>query len=317
LAVPYYRINNVDWLDLFIDFLNINMGSRIVYYGVILPISVLPFPILYALSDLTYLVLYKMLGYRKKVVLGNIQRSFPDKTDKEHRQIMNQFYHHFCDLMVESLKCFTISQKQIAKRMKFRNNEILADFYKNGQDLIMIGGHYNNWEYIAVALGLGFDFLPVGIYKPLTNKFFDEKMRKSRGKYGLLLTPMKETSNTIAKDFGKPKAIVFGADQSPSNPDKAFWTTFLNQPTPVFYGPEKFAKEFNMPAVFSTIHKVKRGYYEVEHQIICANSAAAPYGYITKQHVQFLENDIRHQPQYWLWTHKRWKHKPKSDTIIS
>jgi Kdo2-lipid IVA lauroyltransferase/acyltransferase len=293
------------------------MGSRMLYYGVIIPISLLPFPLLYVLSDITYVVLYKLIGYRKKVVLGNLQRSFPEKSEKEHSVIMNQFYHHFCDLMVESLKCFTISERQITKRMKFRNNEILADFHAQGRDLIMIGGHYNNWEFIAVALGIGFDFLPIGIYKPLTSKFFDEKIRKSRSKYGLMLTPMKQTAETIATNFGKPKAIVFGADQSPSNPDRAYWTTFLNQPTPVFYGPEKFAKEFNMPAVFSTIHKVRRGYYEVEHQIITDKPNETPYGYITTQHVRMLEKDILNQPQYWLWTHKRWKHKPKSDTLIS
>jgi KDO2-lipid IV(A) lauroyltransferase len=293
------------------------MGSRIVYYGVLLPISYLPFPFLYLLSNCAFFWMYRVFGYRKKVVLRNIQNSYPEKSAVENQVIMKQFYRHLCDLIVESIKGFTISEKQITKRMKFRNNEVLKPFYDSGKDVIMIGGHYNNWEYIAVAVGLSFEFIPVGIYKPLTSEFFDEKMRKSRGKYGLRLTPMKQTAETIAAKWEKPKAVIFGADQSPSNPERAYWTSFLNQPTPVFYGPEKFAKEFNLPVIFTTIHKVKRGHYEVQHEVICENSADTEYGFITKKHVHLLEKDINHLPQYWLWTHKRWKHKPKADTVIN
>ncbi len=271
----------------------------------------MPFFMLYGLSDFVYLVLYKLIGYRKKVVFTNIQKSFPSKTLKEQKFIMDEFYKHFCDLILESIKGFTISEKDIKERMVFKNNEVLKPYFDKGKDVVMVGGHYNNWEYLAVGIGLSFDYLPIGIYKPLSNKFFDEKMRLSREKYGLKLTPMKATKDTFATDFGRPKAMIFGADQSPSNVERCHWTTFLNQDTPVFFGPEKFAKDFDCPVFFSTIHKVKRGHFEVVHQLITDKPQETEHSEITEAHVRLLENDIVNLPQYWLWTHKRWKHSHK------
>ncbi len=284
------------------------MGAKLAYYLLIIPISRLPFFMLYGLSDLTYFWLYRVFGYRKKVVLTNIEKSFPEKSKAEHKIMMDKFYRHFCDLVLESIKGFTISEDKIKRRMVFKNNELLKPYFDQGKDIIMVGGHYNNWEYLAVGIGLCFDFIPVGIYKPLSSKFFDEKMRKSREKYGLRLTPMKETKNTFEADFGTPKAMIFGADQSPSNVERCHWTTFLNQDTPVFFGPEKFAKEFDLPVFFSTIHKVKRGHFEVVHQLITDKPRETQPTEITEAHVRLLEKDINANPEYWLWTHKRWKH---------
>jgi KDO2-lipid IV(A) lauroyltransferase len=291
------------------------MGGKIAYYLLIIPISRLPFFLLYGLSDLTFFLLYRVFGYRKKVVLTNISKSFPEKTKKEHKEIMVKFYRHFCDLVLESIKGFTISEEKIKKRMVFKNNEVLEPYFKDGKDLIMVGGHYNNWEYLAVGIGLCFDFIPVGIYKPLTSKFFDEKMRSSRERYGLKLTPMKQTKDTFATNFGKPKAMIFGADQSPSNVERCHWTTFLNQDTPVFFGPEKFAKEYDLPVFFSTIHKVKRGHFEVTHQLITDKPKDTELAEITEAHVRLLEQDIIDKPEYWLWTHKRWKHAHKRPRV--
>ena len=287
------------------------MGSKIIYYLVIIPISRMPFFMLYGLSDFLFFVLYRVVKYRAKVVVKNIENSFPEKSQKEHQQIMADFYRHFCDLIVESIKGFTISDDKISKRIVFSNNEVLKPYFDQGKDIIMVGGHYNNWEYLAVGIGLSFDFVPVGIYKPLSDKFFDEKMRNSREKYGLKLTPMKETKETFARDYGKPKAMIFGADQSPSNVERCHWTTFLNQDTPVFFGPEKFAKEYDLPVFFSTIHKLRRGHYEVVHQLITDKPNSTEVSEITEAHVRLLESDIMAVPQFWLWTHKRWKHSSK------
>ncbi|MFT7158584.1 MAG: KDO2-lipid IV(A) lauroyltransferase [Parvicella sp.] len=283
------------------------MGGKIAYYLLILPISRMPFFVLYGLSNFTFFVLYRIVGYRKKVVIKNIKNSFPDKTQAEHKKIMTQFYRHFCDLILESIKGFTISKKQISKRIVFTNNELLDSAFQQNKDLIMVGGHYNNWEYLAVGIGISFKHLPTGIYKPLSSAFFDEKMRTSRGRFGLMLTPMKEAKEMFATDYGRPKAVIFGADQSPSNPNRCYWTEFLNQDTGVFLGPEKFAKEYDLPVFFSTISKVKRGHYEVTHQLITDTPKETKDGEITEAHVKLLEKDINHLPQYWLWTHKRWK----------
>ena len=285
------------------------MGNRLVYYFFILPISVLPYFGLYLLSDITFLVLFQMLGYRKKVVFRNLKNSFPKKSDKELHVIMEKFFRHFCDLIVEGLKGFTISEKQLNQRMTARNPEVLNRFFDEGKDVILVGGHYNNWEILASGIGLTTKLLPIGIYKPLSNEYFDRKMKSSRERYRLLMCPMNETREFLEKDFGIPKVTIFGIDQSPSNTKRCHWMTFLNQDTPVFFGAEKYAVELNSPVVFGTIHKVKRGFYELEYEVLCETPMETANGEITEMNTKRLEKDIIKKPEFWLWTHRRWKHK--------
>lgn len=283
------------------------MGTKILYYLIILPISYLPYPILYGMSDFAYFVGFVLIGYRKKVVLGNIQRSFPEKSDAEHKKIMRKFYHHFFDLIVESLKGFTVSEKQIRKRMKMGDDKILHELKKTGRDIILVGGHYNNWEIFAHGIGLYCPQQPIGIYKPLKNQFFNQKMLDSRQKFGLLMCSMKETKQYFDQDFDKPKMIIFGSDQSPSNAAKAYWMNFLNQETGVLFGAEKYAKDYNYPVVYGRINKVKRGHYTVDFSLVTEHPQDEPYGMITQKHTKELEKDIVDKPEYWLWSHKRWK----------
>lgn len=283
------------------------MGAKILYYLVLIPISRLPYPILYAFSDFICFVLYRVTGYRKKVVLNNLKKSFPEKTEKEIKQIAKRFYSHLCDLIVESIKGFTISEKQLLKRVTYKNNELLQKYFDQGQSIIIIAGHYNNWELVGTNAGAVLSHQAIGIYKPLTNQFFDQKMRISRERFGLIMTPMKETKESMERDYGRPFALIFAADQTPSNVTKCYWTNFLNQETPVFFGPEKLAAEHNVPVIFSTINKKRRGMYEVSHQLITEHPPELPYGEITKKHVELLEKDIQLIPQFWLWSHKRWK----------
>ncbi len=285
------------------------MGSRFVYYFVILPISVLPYPLLYLLSDFLFLILFQLIGYRKKVVFTNIKNSFPQKTEEELKTIQRKFYSHFCDLIIESLKGFTITEKQINERMKFRNPEVLNRFYDEGKDVILVGGHYNNWEIFACGIGLSSKHIPIGIYKPLNNPYFDRKMKISRERFKLVMCPIKEIKEYLGKDFGVPKTTIFAIDQSPSNTLKCHWMTFLNQDTPVFYGAEKYAKEYNSPVVFGAIRKVKRGFYEVEYEVLFENPKNTTINEITEMNTKRLEKDINDKPEFWLWTHRRWKHK--------
>ena len=285
------------------------MGSKIAYYGLILPISYLPYFLLYALSDFVFVVMYYIVGYRKKVILKNIKNSFPEKTEIEHKRIMRKFYHHFCDLILESLKGFTIPEKQLRKRFKLRNPEVADQFYEQGKDVVFTGGHYNNWEILASGINCELKHLPIGIYKPLHNKFFNSKMKSSRERFGLVLCSMRETKETFEKKFDEPNGIIFGIDQSPSNNKKCHWMTFLNQETAVFFGAEKYAKEYNRPVIFCSIHKVKRGYYEGELHLVSDNPAATANGELTELNTKILEKDIIANPEFWLWSHKRWKLK--------
>jgi len=284
------------------------MITKIFYYLLILPISLLPYPLLYLISDFLFLMMYRLIGYRKKVVFANLKNSFPNKSDQELKAIMANFYRHLCDIIMESMKGFTVSEKQLRKRLVIKNPEFSNYFADKGQSIIFVGGHYNNWEICAQAFSMYSNHVCIGIYKPLSNQFINDKIYTSRSKYGMNLVSMKQTKKSF-EECGKPKAIVFGSDQNPSNPKRAHWVNFLNQDTAVLFGVEKYAKDYNWPVVFVSISKVKRGHYEVEYSLITDKPIEQPHGKITEDFTKRLEQDIINQPQYWLWSHKRWKHK--------
>lgn len=295
-----------------------NLPGKVLYYLVILPVSALPFFILYRLSDLLFVVFYYLIGYRKKIIAGNIQRSFPEKSAAEQKKIVKAFYRHFCDLIVESLKVFSITREQVEERMKFVNPEVVNRYFEQGKSVILAGGHYNNWELFAVAIDQAVKHQSIAIYKPLSNKFFDVKMRSTRSKYGLEMISIKDVKSVFEKNKGALTLTIFGADQSPGNVKKAYWTKFLQQDTAVLFGTEKFAKEYNYPVIFGCIHKISRGHYSVEFRELVDQPAAAPYGAITEAHTKMLEQDILQKPEFWLWSHRRWKHKrPIEQSVIA
>ena len=273
-----------------------------------MPISLLPFRVLYILSDGLFLLFYYIVGYRKKVVMKNIKNSFPEKTTLEQNEICRGFYKHFCDLIVESLKIFTVSNKEVNKRMVFKNPEFIQRYFENKQSIIMAGGHLNNWELFAVAIDEAIGHQAIGIYQPLTNQFFDKKMRDTRSKYGLRMISTKSVKKVLDEEKDKITAMIFASDQSPSNPNNCYWTKFLNQDTGVLFGVEKYAKEYNYPVVYGRINKEKRGYYSYEFFEVCDNPSKTSYGEITEKFTSMLEKDIIESPAFWLWSHKRWKH---------
>jgi len=269
----------------------------------------LPFRVLYVISNGLYILMYNVIGYRKKVVLQNITRSFPNKTTAEHIQITKGFYRHFCDLVLESIKVFTISQVEVNQRMKVINPDFLDRFYQQGKTVIVAGGHYNNWELFAVAIDAPIKHKAVAIYKPLSSLFFDKRMRESRSKYGLEMISTRKVADEFKRDSAPLRAIIFGIDQSPRSAEKSYWSTFLNQDTAMLFGTEKYAKEYNLPVVYARINKVSRGHYVTEFVEAIENPLNTSYGEITKRMNELLEKDILKQPEYWLWSHKRWKHK--------
>lgn len=285
----------------------------ILFYLLVKPISMLPFRVLYAISDGLYWLLYRLFGYRRKVVSTNIRKSFPEKTAEECLAIERAFYRHFFDLIVESVKHFSISEKTLLERFKVLNPELVDAYAKKGKSIFVLAGHYGNWEYAAIGLDPQILHKASGIYHPLKSKFWNKKVADSRGKYGTMLVSKKELEGYFEKTQQQPIATIFGTDQSPSNPYRAYWMTFLNQDTPVFFGAEKYAKDFDQPLFFGKISKVKRGYYEMYFELITDTPNEEPYGAITEKHVRILEEQIREAPQYWLWTHKRWKREKPAD----
>ncbi len=275
-------------------------------------ISILPFPLFYLVSDGIYLLLYRIIGYRKKVVYQNLKNSFPEKKHEELKKIEKQFYHYLVDLFLETLKTLTISKKEAIKRCKLNSKAILLfnELYTQKQSCILVMGHFGNWEWAGNTFSLINQQQLYVIYHPLTNKHFDKLMYDMRTRFGSKLYAMKDTMRGMISNRNEINATAFIADQTPS-PENAYWTTFLNQDTPVFWGTEKIAQKLNYPVVYVTINRVKRGFYEVNAEILVKEPKNTKEGEISELHTRQLEKDIKAQPEIWLWSHRRWKHKRK------
>lgn len=278
-------------------------------FGFINLISLLPFWVLHRISDVLFLLIYYIVGYRKKLVLENIQRSFPHKSAEEIRRIRKEFYRHFADLMVESLKSSTMGQKAFQKRYFITNQHLLDAYYEKGKSIIILSPHTGNWEWI-------FSLVPVipydvyAVYQRLTNPNMDAYIRKTRQRYGAMMIPTTQTFKIImnAADRGDQFLTWFAADQS-ARPKKAHWVQFLNQETSFHKGYEDLAKETNQPVVFLDIRKVKRSFYELELHVITDDPQSLPEGAIVQEFARLTEKRIKEDPPYWLWSHRRWKHK--------
>lgn len=287
--------------------------SKILFYLILKPLSYLPYRVLYGISNFLSFIFYYLIPYRKKVVLQNLSNSFTAKTKGEIKTICRKFYSHLCDLIVESIKLFSITKEQINKRFVVNNPEILAPYFESGKDVLIVGGHFNNWEMLAAGIDQQVPHDAVALYSKLNNVFFDAKMRASRSAFGLRMVTTKDSFAYFSEEHTTPRMTIFGADQSPTYSKSVHWTTFLNQETAVALGTERFAKKYNLPVLYGAINKVKRGHYTLDIEILCDNPNETEEGEITEAHTRKLEAQILTQPQYWLWTHKRWKRKRKQD----
>ncbi len=287
------------------------MMSRFLYYLVLKPLSFLPLNFLYLLSDFLYIILYKGLKYRQKVVRTNLLNSFSEKSTEEIIKIEQKFYSHFCDLIVESIRLFSISEKELRRRSKILNPEVMNQLYDQGKSLILVAGHYNNWEMSAAILSAQVKHHIVGIYTPMSNEFFDSKFLNSRERFGMKMLSKKFVKEGFEKNKEMLTATLFATDQSPTYSKSVHWTRFLNQTTAVLSGSERFSKEYDFPVIYINVTKTKRGYYEMEARILEKDPKQTHDGEITEKHTCWLEKQIVETPQYWLWTHKRWKRKMK------
>ncbi len=283
----------------------------LIYYLIIIPLSLLPFRVLYLFSDFLCFVLYRLVGYRTRIVRQNLENSFPEKSKAEIIVIENRFYGHLCDVIVETFKSFTISEKEILKRMVVENPDLANKYFEQGRSVLLGGGHYNNWEWIAISMDQQISHHTYALYTPLSNKFFEFKMQRTRSKFGLGMIPITTTTAYFEENKNKLTATIFGIDQSPRRPDRCYWMNFLNQDTAVLFGLEKYAKAYNYPVLFTDIAKTKRGYYTVRFSLITEQPMDEPHGMIIENTTRLLEKQIIDCPQYWLWTHKRWKHQRK------
>lgn len=271
----------------------------------------LPLRVLYAIADGLWLVLYYVVRYRRKVTETNLSKALPEKSDQERKKIAKDYYRHLADLLAEALFNLRTTPKQILSHYKMANREVLDRYYEEGQSVILVAAHYNNWEYMVAGLNMLVRHHGVGVGKPLSNKRFGKWITAKRTRYGTEVVDQHDVRRVM--DFYNrnrvPVAYMMMCDQSPNDVHKCYWTEFMHQDTGFIYGPEHFARKYNYPVVYYEVKKLRRGYYEVKFTTISERPTEEEPYYITKKYVSLLNDLLHREPQYWLWSHKRWKRK--------
>lgn len=278
-------------------------------------LMMLPLPFLYLLSDMLYYLMYYLLGYRRKVVYNNLRNAFPQKTTAEIDAIAKRYYRYLIDLMIETYKVSTISKTQLKKHCTYDEQSIkLVDsFYTNNQSVIMVLGHWGNWEWAGQSFMMHHPYSSYVLYHPIKNPFFNWLTAKFRMRFGMNLLNMHHAAKRMIASRKERTITAFIADQTPSNPKDALWLTFLNQSTPVLTGAEFMAKKLNFPVLYASVKRLRRGYYHVSFQLVSDKPVATKENEITETYTRMLEKDIISCPEIWLWSHRRWKHKPPTN----
>jgi KDO2-lipid IV(A) lauroyltransferase len=278
-------------------------------YNILLPVAYLPLCVHYLFATLLWPVVRYVVRYRLKVVRGNLERCFPDKSRKELRKIERQYYRHMVDLLAEGFYNIAAPLKNIIRHYRFENAEILEPYYEQNRSIVLMSAHYNNWEYMITSLNSRISHHGVGVGKPLDNKGFGRFITGRRDRYGTEIVDQTNVREVMSyyDRWKVPVSYMMLSDQSPSNPHRSYWTKFLGQDTAFLFGAEHFAKKYNMPVFFYDVRKLRRGHYSIRFRLLTDQPNSLPEGEITQRYVRHLEQQIRLYPQYWLWSHRRWK----------
>ena len=280
-------------------------------YPVIWLLSLLPFPILYLVSDFLFLLLYHIIGYRRKVVRGNLELVFPDRSADELKTIEREFYKHLCDVFMESTKSRSISFSSLSRRFEIINPEVLHAMEAERSVMVLMA-HYGNWEW-SVILGRTVKTNGFGVYQRLGNPYFDRYVQRIRAQWSVDLIEQQDATSTILENGEKGIRGVYGliSDQSPMVSKARFWMPFMGITVPVFVGGEYLARKGDMGVLYTRITKKKRGYYALEFIPIVDRAAELPDNEITRRFIKLCEEQIGEKPELYFWTHRRWKHRDK------
>ena len=261
------------------------------------------------LSEIIFFVVYHLVRYRRRVTRTNLAHAYPDKSEQQRHEIEVAYYHHICDLLVEGLYNLYARPQAIMHRYHFANRQLVNRYYEQGQSVILMSAHYNNWEYMITSLNFQLMHHGVGVGKPLNDKLVANYVTRRRGRFGTEIVDHTNVRQTMEyyQQHHVPIAYMMLSDQSPSDVHKSFWTIFMHQETPFLYGAEHFARKYNMPVFYYEVTKTSRGRYEVRFTPICDNPNEVPQYTITSRYIRLLEKTINAAPQYWLWSHRRWK----------
>ncbi|WP_321347144.1 lysophospholipid acyltransferase family protein [uncultured Draconibacterium sp.] len=272
-------------------------------------ISMLPFWVIYGIADFFYLVVRYGIGYRKKVILDNLRHAFPEKSEQEITTIMNRYYRHFCDFSLETIKLHSMSEKQMEKRLKITGLDAMKPYADEGRSIMMLGFHYNNWEWCSSIQSKAYHKLLMIVNPIRGNLAFEKYIEYSRSKWGGKSVPVHKSARTAIEYVrrGEPAVLWLAADQTPPA-NSPFWTIFLNREAPFFTGPEKIAIKTNQPIYFLHVKKLKRGRYEAEFTLLFEDPSKVESKDILLTYIRKMEEVIRETPEFYLWSHRRWKH---------
>ena len=277
-----------------------------IIYGLLYTASLLPMGVLYAISDLAYLFIYYILGYRRKVVSNNLAQAFPEKSGEERTRIAKAFYHNFCDSFLETVKLISADEKFVREHF-YGDFSVFKYLYEKGKKCQIHSSHNFNWEYANLGIPLNIPHTLLTVYMPIANKHFDRIFKNFRSKTGAVLLPATDMRNAILPHRNTVYALALVADQNPGDPRNAMWFHFLGKPAPFVKAPESGARRGNIPVVFCHFLKEKRGYYRVHFKLAYEEPKETKVGEITGTYVRYLEEVIREHPSVWLWSHRRWK----------
>ncbi len=275
---------------------------------IVFKFSLIPFRALYKISDFLSWLLYKVIGYRKEVVFKQLRNSFPLKSEMEIDQIAKASYRNLADIIVESIKGFSMTEADFRRRFVFTNPSVTNELTAKGQSVIHVAAHYGNFEWGVIAYPLFVNSPILGFYKPLSNTYMENYGRKNRAKFDIILIPIGQTAQAFVDFKDKPTTYAFVSDQSTWS-DKAHWVTFLGQDTACPPGTDKYAHALNATVFYMNIQRVKRGFYELTFELLAENPADLPVEEVTKRFMARLETLLHQKPDDWLWSHKRWKKK--------
>jgi KDO2-lipid IV(A) lauroyltransferase len=281
-------------------------------YGILYLFSLLPLPVLYLFSDLAYFIVYYIMGYRKDVVLQNLEIAFPEKTAAQRTLIAKDFYHNFTDTFIETIKFISAGHGFFDRHFK-ADFSIVKPVYEKGRAIQFHVGHNFNWELANLAMPSHLPDSVLGVYMPLKNKTFDRLFRKIRSKFGTRLVAATRMRQEMMPYRGTQYILGLVADQSPPGPDKAYWVKFFGKPTGFLKAPEDAARRNNLPVFFAHFTKIKRGYYQGHIELASEDPAELPPGQLTKIYASYLERVMSANPEMWLWSHRRWKHAWKEE----
>lgn len=291
------------------------------FYACIYALSSLPWGFWYGVSNLLYGVLFHLLKYRRAVAYQNLKRCFPDKSETEIAALMQETYRHLCDTLVEFFKEISMSEAELKRRMVIKNPEIFTQIEAKGKSVIFLATHYGNFEWMTTRTTTATRFNCLGVYAPLSSRYFEELAQQTRRRWGGELVPAKNALQNLKKRLHEEVIIGFITDQTPSRARKLYFTRFFGQTTAVHDKFAHFALQNEIDLYFVDVRKPKRGYYTMEVLPLFTEnylpySEANAYR-LTDDYIQRLERIISEQPAYWLWTHRRWKHEPQEQDMLS